>query len=150
MVGWTALTPPWVKLVHHSSEERAAGRLFLAIAPCGDSASLRVAHEPVGTEVRPVTGAAVARCLLHDVMVHSVGSSYTRRYAACSASKLPSVTAREVTHARRFCSHVSVRDRDATVVVPWDFQHTLEHSSVVPSKAQAAEWLVAGQGCSRL
>jgi hypothetical protein len=90
---------------------------FSAVAPRCDSASLRVAHDPVGTEVRPVTGAAVARCLLHDVMVHSVRSD-TRRNAACSASKLPAVTAREVEHAMRLCSHASETDPDVTVVAP--------------------------------
>ena len=43
---------------------------FLAIAPRFESASIRVEHEPVGTEERPLTEPAFARCPLHHVMVH--------------------------------------------------------------------------------
>ena len=44
---------------------------FLAIAPRFESTSIRVEHEPAGTGERPSTEPAVARCLLHHVMVHS-------------------------------------------------------------------------------
>ncbi len=47
---------------------------FLAIAPRFESASIRVEHESVGTEERPATEPAVARCLLHRAMVHSARS----------------------------------------------------------------------------
>jgi hypothetical protein len=43
---------------------------LLAIAPRLESRSIRVEHESVGTEERPSTEPAVARCLLH----HSDGS----------------------------------------------------------------------------
>jgi hypothetical protein len=45
--------------------------VFLAIAPRFGSTSIRAEHEPAGTEERPSTEPAVARCLLHRVMVHS-------------------------------------------------------------------------------
>lgn len=44
---------------------------LLAIAPRFESTSIRVEHVPVGAEERPSTEPAVARCLLHHVMVHS-------------------------------------------------------------------------------
>jgi hypothetical protein len=106
-----------VKLVHHSIEQRAAGMFFLAIAPRFEAASLRVEHEPVGTEERPLLGPAVARCLIHHVMVHSA-RSYTRRNTSFSALKLRSAPARDVAYSQRSCSHESERDPDATVVIP--------------------------------
>ena len=44
---------------------------FLAIAPRFKATSLRVEHEPVGSEERPSTEPAVARCLLRHVMVRA-------------------------------------------------------------------------------
>ncbi len=38
--------------------------LFLAIAPRFEATSIRVQREDVGTKERPLTGPAVARCLL--------------------------------------------------------------------------------------
>jgi hypothetical protein len=90
---------------------------FLAIAPRCEAASLRVEHEPVGTEERPLLGRAVARCLLHHLMVHPA-PSYTRRNAACLAVKLRSALAREVAYSQRSCNHASESDPDATVVIP--------------------------------
>jgi len=89
---------------------------FLAIAPRFEAASIRVEHEPVGTEERPSTEPAVARCLLHHAMVHSARSC-TRRNTAFSALKLPSDPARDVAYSQRSCSHASERDPDATVVI---------------------------------
>jgi hypothetical protein len=105
-----------VKLVHHCIEQRAAVRFFLAIAPRFEAASLRVEHELGGTEERPLFGPAVARCLLHHVVIH-YARSYTRRNAAFSASKLPSELAREVAYSQRPSSHASERDPEATVVI---------------------------------
>jgi len=44
---------------------------FLAIAPRFEATSIRVEHETVDTGERPSNEPAVARCLLHNVMVHS-------------------------------------------------------------------------------
>lgn len=60
-------------------------------------------------------GAAVARCLRHDVLVHSV-RSYTRRYEACSAMKPSSALVREAACSQRSCGRTSGRDPDAKVV----------------------------------
>jgi hypothetical protein len=57
--------------------------------------SARVEHEPVGTQERPANEPAVARCLLHHVMVHSA-RSYIGRNTSFPALKLPSDLAREV------------------------------------------------------
>jgi len=47
---------------------------FLAMAPHFDVALIRVDRELVGTAERPLTGPAVARCLLDHPMVHPVPS----------------------------------------------------------------------------
>lgn len=120
-----------VKLVHQRIESGEAGMSFLAIAPRFDSASIRVEHEPVGTEERPWTGPAVARCLLQHAMVHSA-RSYTRRNAAFSGLKLPSDPAREVTYSQRSCSHASERPGRKVRHV-WEVQLTLEHGSAAHS-----------------
>jgi hypothetical protein len=88
-------------------------------------------------------GAAVARCLRHDVMVHSV-HSYTRRDAACSAMKPSSALVREVVCSQWSYGRASGRDPDAKGRRAGNVRPTLEHATT-----QAAEWLVAGQGCSR-
>jgi hypothetical protein len=90
---------------------------FLAIAPRFESTSIRVEHEPASTGERPSTEPAVARCLLHHVMVHSA-RSYTRRNASFSALKLPSAPAPDVAYSQRSCGRGSERNPDATVLVP--------------------------------
>src|SRR5438309_6729065 len=81
---------------------------FLAIAPRFEAASIRVEHEPIGTEERPSTEPAVARCLLHHAMVHSARSC-TRRNTSFSALKLPSDPARDV---RTRSGHAATQARE--------------------------------------
>ena len=80
-VGRAAVVVRSVKLVHQRIESGEAGMFFLAIAPRFESTSIRVEHESVGTEERPWTEPAAARCLLQHAMVHSARSC-TRRNAA--------------------------------------------------------------------
>ncbi len=70
-----------VKLVHQRIESGEAGMFFQAITSPREATSIRVEHESVGTEGRPRTGPATARCLLLHAMVHSARSC-TRRNAA--------------------------------------------------------------------
>jgi hypothetical protein len=60
--------------------------------------SARVEHEPVGTQERPANEPAVARCLLHYVMVH-FARSYKGRNTSFPALKLPSDPAREIAYS---------------------------------------------------
>src|SRR4051812_25750400 len=82
---------------------------FLAIALRFESTSIRVEHEPVGTGERPLTGPAVARCLLQHAMVHSA-RSYTRRNASFSALKLPSDPAPEVAYSQQILQATQARE----------------------------------------
>ena len=110
---------PWCRACEAGpSPDRVARGRHVLPGHCSrfESASIRVEHEPGGTEERPLTGPAVARCLLHHAMVHSA-RSYTRRNAAFSALRLPSALAREVAYSQRSCSHASERDPEATVVI---------------------------------
>jgi hypothetical protein len=121
---------------------------FLAIALRFESTLIRVEHEPVGTEERPSTEPAVARCLLEYAMVHSA-RSYTRRNAAFSALKLPSDPAPEVANSWRSC-RPRKRERPGCKVRPtWEVQLTLEHGSAAHSTVRAAEWFVAGSPLSQ-
>jgi hypothetical protein len=130
---------------------------FRAIAPRFESTSIRVEHESVGTEERPSTEPAVARCLLHLVMVH-FARSYKRRNASFSALKLPSDPAPEVAYSQRTCRPRQRERPGCKVRHTWEVQFTLEHESAVHPNVQAAEWLVAGsplaqaliQFCQRL
>ena len=58
----------------------------------------RVEHEPLGTQERPANEPAVARRLLHYVMVHSA-RSYIGRNTSFPALKLPSDLARDIAYS---------------------------------------------------
>jgi hypothetical protein len=142
---------PWCRACEAGpSRHRVARGRHVLPGPCSPfgSTSIRVEHEPVGTEERPSTEPAAARCLLHHAMVHSA-RSYTRRNASFSALKPPSDPAPEVVNSQRSCRPRKRERPGGKVRHTWEVQLTLEHGSAAHSTVRAAEWLVAGSPLSQ-
>jgi hypothetical protein len=115
---------------------------FLAAVP-RFATSIRVEHDPVGTEERPAAEPAIARCLLHHVMVHSA-RSYRRRNASFSALKLPSDPAPEVAELATAEQARQARETRLQSSLYLGVQLTLEHGSAAHSTVRAAEGIVSG------